>query len=332
MSTERRTSIGGQALIEGIVMRGQHVAALGLRLPNGEIEVTEKKLTPPRERHKILGLPLIRGVANFVDSMVFGYKCLMESAEKAGLDDTESESKLDKWIEKHFGDKIMPVLGVVSSVLGVLIALFLFMYIPTISVDLFDKYVLAGALEARNLHPLLEGIIKIIIFVAYMAAVAQMKDIKRTFMYHGAEHKTIFCYEHNLPLTVENVKKQIRFHPRCGTSFMFVIMLISIFFSTILILIFPGLSSNRLLWILAKLLVLPLVMGVGYEFIRYAGSHDNLFTKIGSAPGLWMQRISTSEPDDSMMEVAIAAFKYVLENDDIIKAENSDEETKNDIK
>ena len=221
-------------------------------------------------------------------------------------------------------------MGAVSTVLGVLLALVLFIYLPTVLVDLFDKYVTAGVLEAHNLHPLFEGILKILIFIGYMAAVSQMSDIKRVFRYHGAEHKTIFCYEHSLPLTVENVKKQIRFHPRCGTSFMFVIMIISIFFATVLILIFPSLGKNRALWILAKLLVLPLVMGVGYEFIKYAGTHDNLLSRILSAPGLWMQRLSTAEPDDSMMEVGIAAFKYVLEHDDIIMAENEDSEGKDD--
>ncbi len=322
MAEQRKTSIGGQALLEGIVMRGQHVAGMGLRLPNGEIEVTEKVLTPLREKYKVLGLPIIRGVVNFIESLVFGYNCLMESAEKTGFDDVEAESKFDKWLEEHFSDKLMPIIGVVSAVLGVILSLFLFMYLPSLIVDTFDKYVTNGILDANRLHPLFEGIIKIVVFVLYMVAVAQMKDIKRTFMYHGAEHKTIFCYENGLPLTVENVRKQSRFHPRCGTSFMFVMMLISIFFSTALVVFFPGLSASRILWVGAKLLILPVIMGVGYEFIKYAGRKDNFFTRIVSAPGLWMQRISTVEPDDSMIEVSIAAFNYVLEHDDIIKAEN----------
>ncbi|MBQ1451821.1 MAG: DUF1385 domain-containing protein [Clostridia bacterium] len=316
MPDSRKTLIGGQALIEGIVMRGKHVAAMGIRLPNGEIEITEKELHPLRDKYKIAGVPVIRGVVNFVESITFGYKCLMESAEKSGLEDTESESKVDKWLTEHFSDKVMPIVGVISAILGVVLALGLFMYLPALINDLLDKYVFSGGIAKHNLQPLVEGIIKIIIFIIYMWAVSQMKDIKRVFMYHGAEHKTIFCYENNEELTVENVRKQIRFHPRCGTSFMFVLMILSIFIATILVLIFPWLRASRIVWVLAKLLVLPVVMGIGYEYIKYAGRHDNVCTKIGSAPGLWMQRISTVEPDDSMIEVGIAAFKYVLEHDE----------------
>ncbi|MBQ3897201.1 MAG: DUF1385 domain-containing protein [Clostridia bacterium] len=316
MPDSRKTLIGGQALIEGIVMRGKHVAAMGIRLPNGEIEITEKELHPLRDKYKIAGVPVIRGVVNFVESITFGYKCLMESAEKSGLEDTESESKVDKWLTEHFSDKVMPIVGVISAILGVVLALGLFMYLPALINDLLDKYVFSGGIAKHNLQPLVEGIIKIIIFIIYMWAVSQMKDIKRVFMYHGAEHKTIFCYENNEELTVENVRKQIRFHPRCGTSFMFVLMILSIFIATILVLIFPWLRASRIVWVLAKLLVLPVVMGIGYEYIKYAGRHDNVCTKVGSAPGLWMQRISTVEPDDSMIEVGIAAFKYVLEHDE----------------
>nr|MCR4747626.1 DUF1385 domain-containing protein [Clostridiales bacterium] len=289
MPDSRKTLIGGQALIEGIVMRGKHVAAMGIRLPNGEIEITEKELHPLRDKYKIAGVPVIRGVVNFVESITFGYKCLMESAEKSGLEDTESESKVDKWLTEHFSDKVMPIVGVISAILGVALALGLFMYLPALINDLLDKYVFSGGIAKHNLQPLVEGIIKIIIFIFYMWAVSQMKDIKRVFMYHGAEHKTIFCYENNEELTVENVRKQIRFHPRCGTSFMFVLMILSIFIATILVLIFPWLRASRVVWMLAKLLVLPVVMGIGYEYIRYAGRHDNICTKIGSAPGLWMQ-------------------------------------------
>lgn len=316
MSEQRKTMIGGQALIEGIVMRGKHVAGMGIRLPNGEIEITEKRLSPMGDKFKILKLPIIRGVVNFIESIVFGYNCLMESAEKSGLEDIEPESKFEKWIDEKFGDKMMTMIGIVSAVLGVALALALFMYLPAWLVDTFDSFVTKGVLEANKLHPLFEGIVKIFVFVLYMVAVSQMNDIKRVFMYHGAEHKTIFCYENGLELTVENVRKQKRFHPRCGTSFMFVMMILSIFVSTALIVVFPGLSASRPLWVLAKLLVLPLIMGIGYEFIKYAGRHDNLFTKICSAPGLWMQRISTVEPSDDMIEVGIEAFKYVLENDE----------------
>lgn len=315
LKTKRKTSIGGQALIEGIVMRGQTVAAMGLRLPNGEIEVTEKPLSPLSKKNKVFSLPIIRGTVNFIDSLMFGYKCLMESAEKSGLEDMEPESKFDKWLDEHFGEKMMAVIGVISAVLGVGLSLVLFMYLPAFIVDMADKHLFGDILDAKRLHPLFEGIIKIVIFVIYMALVARMNDIKRVFMYHGAEHKTIFCYEQGLPLTVENVRKQSRFHPRCGTSFMFVMMILSIFVSTILIVVFPGLGANRPLWVLAKLLVLPLIMGIGYEFIKYAGKHENIVTKVLSAPGLYMQRISTVEPTDDMIEVGVAAFRYVIEHE-----------------
>ena len=315
MAEIRKTMIGGQALIEGIVMRGDSIAAMGIRLPSGEIEVTEKKLNPLKKKYKILGLPIIRGVVGFFETLIFGYSCLMESAEKAGIEDIEPESKFDKWLDEHFGEKMMAIISVISAVLGVGLSLLLFMYLPAFIVDMFDKYITGNILDENRLHPLFEGIIKIVLFVLYMLAVSRLEDIKRVFMYHGAEHKTIFCYEKGLPLTVENVAKQIRFHPRCGTSFMFVMMIISIFLSTALIVIFPGLSASRPLWVAVKILILPLNMGIGYEFIKYAGRHDNIFTKIASAPGLWMQRISTNDPTDDMIEVGIAAFTYVLEHE-----------------
>ncbi|MDO5448605.1 MAG: DUF1385 domain-containing protein [Clostridia bacterium] len=299
-----------------MVMRGKHVAAMAVRLPNGDIDLEEKQLSPLRDKYKIAGVPVIRGVVNFIESIVFGYNCLMESAEKSELEDIEPESKFEKWLDERIGDNLMTIIGVISAILGVLLSLALFMYLPALITDFFDNHLFDGGIGKHNLKPLSEGIIKIIVFIIYMWAVAQMKDIKRVFMYHGAEHKTIFCYENGLELTVENVRKQIRFHPRCGTSFMFVMMILSIFISTILVLIFPGLRESRVIWVIAKLLVLPLIMGIGYEFIKYAGRHDNLFTKVCSAPGLWMQRISTVEPDDDMIEVGIAAFKYVLEHDE----------------
>ena len=266
-----KTSVGGQALIEGIMMRGPKGSAMAVRLPNGEIETTYKNVKPWRDKCKFFGVPLIRGIVGFVESLVTGYGYLMESAEKStqGLIDLVTGGNLQKF------------------------------------------------------HPLFEGIVRIIIFVAYMALVSRMKDIHRVFMYHGAEHKTIFCYEHGLPLTVENVRKQSRFHPRCGTSFMFVMIILSILLSSALVLIFPGLQNvNRAVWILVKLLVLPLVMGIGYEFIKYAGKHDNLLVKILSAPGLWMQRITTQEPTDDIIEVGIASLEAVITDnpeDDEIK-------------
>ena len=315
-----KTSVGGQALIEGIMMRGPKGSAMAVRLPNGEIETTYKNVKPWRDKCKFFGVPLIRGIVGFVESLVTGYGYLMESAEKStqGLTEDEQDmSKFDRWLNDRFGPKMMNVIGVISSVLGFGLAFFLFMWLPAWLIDL----VTGGNLQ--KFHPLFEGIVRIIIFVAYMALVSRMKDIHRVFMYHGAEHKTIFCYEHGLPLTVENVRKQSRFHPRCGTSFMFVMIILSILLSSALVLIFPGLQNvNRAVWILVKLLVLPLVMGIGYEFIKYAGKHDNLLVKILSAPGLWMQRITTQEPTDDIIEVGIASLEAVITDnpeDDEIK-------------
>lgn len=321
VSKKHKTSVGGQALIEGIMMRGPKGAAMSVRLPDGTIETEYKDVKPWREKNKFFSLPLIRGVVGFVESLVTGYGYLMESAEKStrGLENPPEEemSKLDRWIEKHFGEKMMNAVGVISAVLGFALAFFLFMWLPSFAVD---KLTFGKLLE---FHPLFEGIIRIIIFVLYMLAVSQMKEIKRVFMYHGAEHKSIFCYENGLDLTVENVRNQIRFHPRCGTSFMFVMILLSILLSSALVLIFPNLADiNRMLWIFIKLLIMPLVMGIGYEFIRYAGRHDNLLVKILSAPGLWMQRITTKEPTDDIIEVGIEALKAVLTDnpeDDEIK-------------
>lgn len=321
VSKKHKTSVGGQALIEGIMMRGPKGAAMSVRLPNGTIETEYKDVKPWREKNKFFSLPLVRGIVGFVESLVTGYGYLMESAEKStqGLENPPEEelSKFDKWIEKHFGEKMMNIVGVISAVLGFGIAFFLFMWLPSFVVD---KVTFGKLLE---FHPLFEGIIRIMIFVLYMLAVSHMKDIHRVFMYHGAEHKSIFCYENGLELTVENVRKQSRFHPRCGTSFMFVMILLSILLSSALILIFPNLADiNRMLWILIKLLIMPLVMGIGYEFIKYAGKHDNLLVKILSAPGLWMQRITTKEPTDDIIEVGIEAIKAVLTDnpeDDEIK-------------
>ena len=321
VNKKHKTSVGGQALIEGIMMRGPKGAAMSVRLPNGTIETEYKDVKPWREKNKFFSLPIVRGIVGFVESLVTGYGYLMESAEKStqGLENPPEEelSKFDKWIEKHFGEKMMNIVGVISAVLGLGLAFFLFMWLPSFVVD---KVTFGKLLD---FHPLFEGIIRIIIFVLYMLAVSHMKDIHRVFMYHGAEHKSIFCYENGLELTVENVRKQSRFHPRCGTSFMFVMILLSILLSSALVLIFPNLADiNRMLWILIKLLIMPLVMGVGYEFIKYAGKHDNLLVKILSAPGLWMQRITTKEPTDDIIEVGIEAIKAVITDnpeDDEIK-------------
>lgn len=308
-----KISVGGQALIEGIMMQGPKGAAMSVRLPDGTIDTEKLEIKHLRDKFKPAGWPIVRGVFNMVESLLFGYKCMEKSAVKAGLDDDtnpEEMSKLDKWLSEHFGPKMMAVITGIAMVLGVLLAFVLFTYLPSIIVDAVDKYIFKNALE--NIHPLFEGIMRMIIFVLYIWLVAKMPDIKRVFMYHGAEHKSIFCYEAGLELTVENVRKQKRFHPRCGTSFIFVILIISIFLSSALVVAFPSIDDNRAVWMIVKLLILPLTVGIGYEFIKYAGKHDNVLVRVLSAPGLWMQRITTQEPTDDIIEVGIEAISAVL--------------------
>ena len=335
-TSQAKISVGGQALIEGIMMQGPKGAAMSVRLPDGTIETEKLEIKHLRDKFKPAGLPIIRGVINMVESLIFGYKCLEKSALKAGLDDEELNpdemSKVDKWLSDHFGPKMMAVITTVAAVLGLLLAFVLFTYLPSMIVDVVDKYIFKNALE--NIHPLFEGIMRMIIFVLYIWLVAKMPDIKRVFMYHGAEHKSIFCYEAGLPLTVENVRKQKRFHPRCGTSFIFVILIISILISSVLVVAVPSIDDNRVVWMIVKLLILPLTVGIGYEFIKYAGKHDNAFVRVLSAPGLWMQRITTQEPTDDIIEVGIASINSVLygeednkESDNESNNENNSEES-----
>ncbi len=313
----RKTSVGGQALIEGVMMNGPKGAALSVRNTKGEIITEFTEIKHARDKVKFLGFPFVRGIVNFIESMIIGYKSLMRSAELSGELEDESDpekmSKLDKWLNEHMGPKMFAVLSGIASVFAVVIGVGLFVFLPTYLVDIIDKYCFADSLA--KLHALFEGLLRAVIIIVYMFAVSQMKEIRRVFMYHGAEHKTIFCYEKGLDLTVENVRTCRRFHPRCGTSFIFIVLITSIIVSSVVSLIFPALtdSSNRIIWILVKLLlVLPVVTGISYELIKYAGRHDNILTKIFSAPGLWMQRITTKEPTDDMIEVAIASVKAVI--------------------
>ena len=312
-----RPSIGGQALIEGVMMNGPKGVVLSVRNDKGEIVTERQHYKHARDTYKFLGWPMIRGVVNFVESMMIGYKSLMRSAELSGQleaeESTENMGKVDRWLNDHMGPKMFAAISAVASVLAMVLAFGLFMFLPAWLVDLVDGKLLHDALA--NFHPFFEGIIRLVIMIAYMYGISKMKDIKRVFMYHGAEHKSICCFEKGLPLTVENVRGSKRFHPRCGTSFIFVVIIISILVSSLLVLIFPALNetANRLWWMVCKIfVVLPLVTAISYEFIRYAGRHDNVLTKILSAPGLWMQRITTSEPSDDMMEVAIASINAVL--------------------
>lgn len=314
-----KTSVGGQALIEGVMMNGPKGAAISVRHTDGHIITEMSEVKHAKDKVKFLGFPFVRGIVNFIESMIIGYKSLMRSAELSGQldaeENTENMSKLDKWLNDRMGPKMVTAITAVLSVIVVAVCMLLFFYAPTFLVDIVDEKLLGGAIA--DIHPLFEGIIKMALVVCYMLAVSRMNDIKRVFMYHGAEHKSIFCYEKGLELTVENVKKCKRFHPRCGTSFIFIVLITSVLVSFVAVLIFPSLNSPeplyRILWTAVKIIViLPIVTGISYELIKYAGRHDNLITKIFSAPGLWMQRITTKEPTDDMIEVAIASIKAVI--------------------
>ena len=303
MAKSKYTNIGGQALLEGVMMRGPHKIAYAVQSPEGKI-VTEVE---PVKKYAWQKIPFIRGVGSFIESMVNGYRYLMKSADIAMTEEEKQEeqpSRFELWMEKHLGEKGFQVLMTLSSVLGAVIAIVLFMVVPTFLVGLLNKVVDLGGWKT-----LLEGIVKIALLVGYMAAVSLVPDIARMFRYHGAEHKTIACYEHDLELTVENVRQCSRFHPRCGTSFILIILVVSVLLFSVI----PWSSLG--LRIVYKILLLPVVMGVSYEILKICGRYDNLVTRAISAPGLWLQRITTKEPDDSMIECAIAAVKPVLPED-----------------
>lgn len=316
-----KTSVGGQALIEGVMMQGPRGMATAVRKPDGEILTEYHTIKLLRNKNKFFNIPIIRGIFGFVESMIMGYKTLMYSAEVSGMEDFEEESmsKFERWLNDKMGEKLVSAVAAIGSVLGIVLAFILFFYLPVLVFNKANEWA-DGAIT--NFQGLIEGGMKIIIFVIYIAAVSRMKDVRRLFMYHGAEHKSIACYEAGLDLTVENAKKCTRFHPRCGTSFIFVVLIFSIIFYTIIAKIFPVIAAERILWLILKLVFLPIIMGICYEFIRYAGRHDNLFVKIVSAPGLWMQRLTTKEPTDDILEVGIAAIKAVITDnpeDDEIK-------------
>jgi len=317
--TPAKPTVGGEALMEGIMMRGPENAAMSLRLPNGKIEIKVMPVTLPKDKCKLLGWPLIRGPVNLVHSMSFGIKCLMESAEKAVdgiMEDAEAESKLDRWIEKHFGPKMMTVISILGILLGVVLMLGLFSVLPTLLYDGI-AWLAGGDIAVGNFsfRAIIEGLIRVALFVSYMFLTSLIPDIRRVFAYHGAEHKTIFAYEAGLELNVENVRAQSRLHPRCGTSFLFMVVALSIIVSVILSAVIPDIwnSTNLLIRIPARLTMIPLLMAIGYEFIRMAGKYiNNPITRALSFPGKSMQRITTKEPDDSMLEIGIVALKTAL--------------------
>ncbi|MBQ3251719.1 MAG: DUF1385 domain-containing protein [Oscillospiraceae bacterium] len=313
-----KTAIGGQALIEGIMMRGPEKDAIVVR--KGEeldIQVTPRKV-PAKGSFKTW--PLIRGVVNFFDSQVCGVKALMRSADLSP-DENESQeemSKFDQWLEKKLGDdRFQKYLIGSAVVLGMGMSILLFFLLPMIASSFLNRWISNNLV----LH-LVEGVVRIAIFVVYMLLVSRMQEMKRVFAYHGAEHKTIRCYEAGLPLTVENVKQQTRLHPRCGTSFLFVVMILSILVfsvaSSLLLALIPGLAAMRgsflysLIMICFKLLLLPVIVSVAYEINRFVGRHDNWLTRIMTAPGMWFQLFTTNEPDESMIEVGIASLQAVI--------------------
>lgn len=312
-----KTMIGGQALIEGIMMRGPAKDAIVVRGPEGlKVEVTDRKV---RKKGSFATWPLIRGAVNFFDSQVAGVKALMRSVDLSPEEGVEEEpSKFDLWLEKKLGsEKFQKAVIGIAVAMGLGMSILLFFLLPAVISGFFDNWIHNTVV----LH-LIEGLIRMMIFMGYMLLVSRMKEMKRVFAYHGAEHKTIRCYEAGLPLTVENVRQQTRLHPRCGTSFLLVVMVISILVFSVassgLLALVPALEAMRgsflyrLIMIVFKLLLLPLVVAVTYEINRWVGRHDNWFTKILSAPGMWMQNFTTNEPDDSMIEVGIRAVEAVL--------------------
>ena len=294
--------VGGQAVLEGVMMKHKDKCSIAVRKEDGSIVVQDEEYVSVRKKHKLLNIPLLRGVVNMIEMLILSIKTLDISARLYGIEEEVEESKFEKWLKKHFGKGIVDFVMLLAMILGVALSVFLFIFLPSFLTKLLDT--LTGS-HLGGWKNLIEGGLKVVIFICYLLLCLLMKDIRRTFEYHGAEHKSIFCYEAGEELTPENVKKHKRFHPRCGTSFMFVIIIISILVSSLPIFTW----ENTLLRFLTKLAFLPLIIGLGYEFIMVAGKHDNVITRILSAPGLLMQRITTREPDLQQIEVAIHALK-----------------------
>ncbi|MBR2634227.1 MAG: DUF1385 domain-containing protein [Clostridia bacterium] len=298
-NASRLGKVGGQAVLEGIMMRGPQSYTTAVRKADGSV-VRDTHLNEIKKKNAFLRFPVIRGVVNFAESMILSFSTLNFAAEALEI---EEETKFEKWLARVFGKSLTTVVMGIGMVLGVLLAAVLFMFLPAF---------LSGFIGNEVVRKIVEGVLRIAIFLAYISLVSLMEDIKRTFMYHGAEHKSIFCYEKGLELTVENIRTQKRFHPRCGTSFMILMMIVGILIGLVIGAVFPATKESTLLYVAVKILLLPLTVGLGYEIIRYAGRHDNKFIRAVTAPGLWIQRITTKEPTDDMIEVAIIALKSAL--------------------
>jgi len=308
-ATAYKTMIGGQALIEGIMMLGPEKKAVVVRKPDGGLEEQVEERVLIRDKPPALGLPLLRGVFNFCSSLANGVKALMYSASFFPEDEEEPEepSRFELWLDRHLGsEKAASFFITVAVVLGIVFSVGLFILLPTALTGLVGLAV-PLPMWLRNL---LEGVVRIVIFMGYLMLCSHMKDIRRVFQYHGAEHKTIFCYEHGLPLTVENVRIQPRHHPRCGTSFLFVVIVVSILLSSVLFSFVE--VTNTFARMGLHLLLLPVIVSLTYELNRVVGRYDNRLTRLVSAPGMWLQNWTTFEPDDSMIEVGIRAFTLVL--------------------
>ena len=306
---DRLNKVGGQAVLEGVMMKAGTKTVTTCRKEDGTLVVYDDEFHSVRKKHKILNIPILRGVINFVEMLILSVKTLGNSADALGIE--EEDGKCEKWLKKHLGIRLTDLIMIISVILGLALSIFLFMFLPNFVSSLIDKYVLKGALGVWT--AVVEGVVKILIFLAYLWLVSLMSDIKKTFMYHGAEHKSIACFESGAELTPENAKNFKRFHPRCGTSFMFLMILLGIFAGLFVKILIPGLNTWAYTGI--RLLILPLVMGIGYEILMIAGKHDNFITRAISAPGLWVQRITTKEPTADMLEVAIVSIKCALRDD-----------------
>ncbi len=305
---DRLNKVGGEAVIEGIMMKAGDRCSTACRDENGEIKIYERSFVSLKKKCKFFNIPILRGVVSFIESMILSFSIMSVSANVMGGEELKKEGKTEKWMKKHLGVGFFDIIMAIAMILGVGLALFLFLYLPSKIPEwvapLFNLKLSSAALAA------VEGGIKILIFVLYMFLVSLMPDIRRVFQYHGAEHKTIACFESGAELTPEEAKQYTRFHPRCGTSFMFVMILLGVILGFVIHLCFPGFKGW--LYALTRLLLLPLVMGIGYEFIMFAGKHPNPVTNALSFPGLLMQRITTREPDEQQLEIAITALKFAL--------------------
>ncbi len=289
-------------MIEGIMMQNGPDYAIAVRKPDGEIEVKKDQYINMAKRVKFLGLPFIRGIFSFVDSMVLGMRALTWSCSFFEDDEDGEESKFEAWLDKVFGEKLEGVIMTLVMIFSFVMAIGIFMVLPLFIAGLCRRFITSETVMA-----ILEGVIRIAIFIIYIKLVSRMEDIRRTFMYHGSEHKCINCIEHGLELTVDNVRASSKEHKRCGTSFIMIVMVISILFFMVI--------RVDTVWLkaLSRIILIPVIAGVSYEFLRFAGRHDNMFVNILSRPGMWMQGLTTTEPDDSMIEVAIASVEAVFD-------------------